>query len=88
MPVTRNEKFHLIIVDGRDRVNCCLQAVNALTDDGVIILDDSEREFYSPAIEFLKSNGFKELSFSGISPGLFYKKSTSIFYKAQNCLEI
>ena len=88
MPVTRNEKFHLIIVDGRDRVNCCLQAVNALTDDGVIILDDSEREFYSPAIEFLKSDGFKELSFSGISPGLFYKKSTSIFYKAQNCLEI
>jgi hypothetical protein len=88
MPVIRKEKFHLIIVDGRDRVNCCLQAVKALTDDGVIILDDSERDFYSSAVAFLKSKGFKELSFSGISPGLFYKKSTSVFYKAQNCLEI
>ncbi|WP_026897700.1 FkbM family methyltransferase [Daejeonella oryzae] len=88
MPLTRSEKFHLIIVDGRDRVNCCLQAVNALTEDGVLILDDSEREFYNPAIEFLKLKGFKELSFSGISPGLFYKKSTTVFYKTQNCLDI
>ena len=88
MPLTCNEKFHLIIVDGRDRVNCCLQLVDALTEDGVVILDDSEREFYAPAVEFLISRGFKELSFSGISPGLFYKKSTSLFYRVNNCLEI
>lgn len=88
MPVKLGEKFDIIIVDGRDRVNCCKQAVAALSENGVVVLDDSEREFYQPGIDFLKENGFRELPFSGISPGLFYRKSTSIFYKDNNCLGI
>lgn len=88
MPLKLGEKFDVIIVDGRDRVNCCRQAVGALTEAGVVVLDDSERDFYKPGIDFLKENGFRELSFSGISPGLFYRKSTSIFYKTTNCLGI
>ena len=87
-PISLGQKFHMIIVDGRDRVNCCLQAVNALTEDGVIVLDDSEREFYQPAIQYFTGLGFKQLPFSGISPGLFYRKSTTIFYKEHNCLGI
>jgi len=83
-----NKKFEIIIVDGRDRVNCCKYSVDALTDNGVLVLDDSEREVYNPARIFLKEKGFKELSFSGISPGLFYEKATSVFYKADNCLGI
>ncbi|RZK66789.1 MAG: FkbM family methyltransferase [Pedobacter sp.] len=82
------EKFDLIIVDGRDRVNCCKYSVDALTEKGVLVLDDSEREVYDEARTFLKSKGYKELSFSGISPGLFYNKATSIFYRKDNCLEI
>ena len=81
-------KFDIIIVDGRDRVNCCLESLSALSNKGVVVLDDSEREHYAEAIQFFKSNGFKELSFSGISPGLFYRKSTSVFYKDSNCLDI
>ena len=88
MPLTADGKFDVIIVDGRDRVNCCLQAMNALTDSGVIVLDDSEREFYQAAIIALKNEGFKQLDFSGISPGLFYRKSTTVFYKTGNCLGI
>ena len=88
MPTTKDQKFQVIIVDGRDRVNCCMQAINALTEDGVIVLDDSEREFYLPAIHSLTGLGFKQLPFSGISPGLFYRKSTTIFYKENNCLGI
>jgi len=87
-PIALESKFNVIIVDGRDRVNCCRQAVHALSDDGVIVLDDSEREFYKPAIEFLTEQGFKNIPFSGISPGLFYKKSTTVFYKEFNCLSI
>jgi len=83
-----NEKFDVIIVDGRDRVNCCKYSVDALTENGVLVLDDSEREVYEEARIFLKAKGFKELSFSGISPGLFYNKATSVFYKKDNCLEI
>lgn len=88
MPLSYQDKFNMIIVDGRDRVNCCMQAINALTEDGVIVLDDSERDFYSPAVHSLDKLGFKQLPFTGISPGLFYRKSTTIFYKEKNCLGI
>jgi len=83
-----NQQFDIIIVDGRDRVNCCKYSLAALSPEGVVILDDSEREAYEPASMLLKENGFKEISFSGISPGLFYEKATSVFYKANNCLNI
>ena len=82
------EKFDIIIVDGRDRVNCCKYSINALSKTGVIVLDDSERESYQEARVFLTEKGFKEISFSGISPGLFYFKATSVFYKNDNCLGI
>jgi len=82
------QRYHIIIVDGRDRVNCCMQSIDALTDDGVIILDDSERSRYNPARLELLGRGFRELSFSGISPGFFYRKETSVFYRSHNCLGI
>jgi hypothetical protein len=82
------KKFDIIIVDGRDRVNCCKYSVDALSENGVLVLDDSEREVYHPARVLLKAHGFKEISFSGISPGLFYEKATSVFYKQDNCLGI
>lgn len=88
MPVSTGKQYDIIIVDGRDRVNCCMNALPALSKTGVLVLDDSERDFYLPAIDFLKKSGFRELSFSGISPGLFYYKTTSVFYRSANCLGI
>ncbi|MHA4894065.1 class I SAM-dependent methyltransferase [Pedobacter sp. PWIIR3] len=82
------KKFHVIIVDGRDRVNCCKQAISALTEDGVVVLDDSERAEYAEAHTFFKENGFKYLPFSGMAPGVIISKYTSIFYKSNNCLGI
>jgi hypothetical protein len=86
VPAKLGEKFDLIIIDGRDRVNCCKLAPDALTANGVVILDNSERENYKPGIDFLVKSGFKHLSFSGIVPGLFYRVTTSVFYKDGNCL--
>jgi hypothetical protein len=88
VPLNNKQKFNIIIVDGRDRVNCCKNCLDALTEDGVVVLDDSEREQYTEAITFLTDKGFKHLSFSGISPGFFYRKATSVFYKLNNCLGI
>ncbi|PAW92153.1 FkbM family methyltransferase [Mucilaginibacter sp. MD40] len=87
-PLKLDKKFDIIIVDGRDRVNCCKKGIEALSENGIMVLDDSEREAYKEAVDFLTSKGFKHLLFSGISPGLFYRKSTSVFYKADNCLDI
>lgn len=86
--INTKQKFDIIIIDGRDRVNCCLQSIEALKEDGVLILDDSERERYTAGRIALIEKGFKELSFSGISPGFFYRKETSVFYRNNNCLGI
>lgn len=85
---TTGKKFHIIIVDGRDRVNCCKQAIQSLTEDGVVVLDDSERAEYADALIFLKDNGFKHLPFTGMAPGVITSKRTSIFYKPNNCVDI
>lgn len=86
--IDSGEKFDVIIVDGRDRVNCCKNSIAALAPAGVIVLDDSHRANYEEAGIFLKEAGFKEISFTGIAPGLFYLKATSVFYKPENCLQI
>jgi hypothetical protein len=83
-----NNLFDIIIIDGRDRVNCMLNSVNSLKKGGIIILDDSERTEYVDGINFLISNGFKKIDFWGISQGATNKKNTTIFYKDENCLKI
>ncbi len=83
-----NEKFDLIIIDGIHRVDCCLFASNYLSDKGVIILDDSEREQYSDGIKHLLKEGFKKIDFWGIPPGIVLRQCTTIFYKTKNCMDI
>jgi hypothetical protein len=87
-PVKINSKFHIIIIDGTDRVNCIKASINCLNEFGVIILDDSERVEYDEGISFLLAEGFKKLDFWGVSPGTFFRKNTTVFYKANNCLGI
>ena len=83
-----NKKYDIVIVDGRDRVNCIKNSIDSIDERGVVVLDDSERESYQEGIDFLIKNNFKKIDFWGISPGLFYKKNTTIFYKENNCLDI
>lgn len=83
-----NKKFDLIIIDGIHRVDCCLSASNYLTDNGVIILDDSKRDDYGKGIDHLVNKGFKKIDFTGIPPGTFIRKCTTVFYKTNNCLYI
>lgn len=80
------KRYDIIIVDGRDRVNCVLHSLSALNDHGVIIVDDTQREKYIPAADFLKENGFKELALWGVAPGYFRNKCTTVFYREDNCL--
>jgi len=82
------KKFDVIIIDGRDRVNCCKHSINALTEKGVVVLDDSERSQYAEGVSFLMQNGFKHIPFSGIAPGVIISKCTSVFYRPNNCLNI
>jgi len=86
--VSIDSKYSIIIVDGRDRVNCILNSTSSNYQDGVLILVDSEREEYQNGVIHLKQLGYNELDFWGIAPGIFYYKCTSIFYRDNNCLGI
>lgn len=87
-PSTLDRKFDIVIVDGRDRVNCMINAMSYITEKGIIILDDSERQEYFRGIKTLQERGFKHLNLYGIAPGLLYKKCTTIFYNLNNILDI
>ena len=83
---TDTPNFSIILVDGVERVGCLKNNHTLLEDNGVIILDDSEREDYLSGINFLIDEGFKKLDFWGLAPGVLNHKCTSIFYKENNCL--
>ncbi|MFO7445920.1 MAG: hypothetical protein R6W90_06105 [Ignavibacteriaceae bacterium] len=88
IPAVTQQKYDIIFVDAEKRNECLVNSIRSLTDSGVLILDDSEREEYGYSVNFIKEKGFKELVFWGISPGYSYTKSTTIFYRTQNCLNI
>jgi hypothetical protein len=86
--ILNKERADIVIVDGENRNECIFISVKALSDHGVIILDDSERNDYNEGKMFLKNNGFKKIDFWGFSPGLFFNKATTVYYKKSNCLGI
>lgn len=84
-----NIQFDIILIDGRDRVNCAYNALDKLTQNGIIIWDNTERDYYQPGMEFLKQNGFKQLELSGMLYGYVgYECYTSIFYREDNVFDL
>jgi SAM-dependent methyltransferase len=86
--VKSKKQYDIIIVDGMERVDCCINNVDALKPSGVVIIDDTERDEYDKATAFLKEKGFKRLDFWGTAPTVYYLKCTTIFYRDDNCLGI
>lgn len=82
------KKYDVIIIDGKNRMDCVKTAIDHLTNRGVIVYDDTDREKNIGATQFLKDNGFSHLSFRGFSPIEFMKCETSIYYKKGNLLDI
>lgn len=79
-------KYDVIVVDGRDRVNCSKHTVPSLTDRGVIVWDNSEREMYKEAQAELIAAGFKRVDFIGAGPINTVRWETAIFYRDGNWL--
>lgn len=77
--------YDVIVIDGKCRTDCAKQAVKALSDDGLIILDDSDRvntsKEYFDAINILKDNGLLQVDFYGFCPMNNYTKTTSVFFR-------
>ncbi len=81
-------KYHIIAIDGRDRINCIIESIDSLTDDGVYIFDNSQEKQYEKAVNFLIANNFKRIDFYGMLPIVAHENCTSIFYRQNNCLGI
>lgn len=81
-------QYDLIIVDGRMREQCAIHASKFLSEKGVLVLDDSEREKYSAVPLLLEKKGFKRIDFWGMALGGVHKKNTSLFYQENNILNI
>lgn len=86
--VNSGKTYDVIVVDGRDRVNCVKQSIDALTPTGVLLLDDSQRERYQEGVEFAKQRGFKHLHLEGLKPTGPGLDRTTIFYRADNCFDL
>ncbi len=86
--VGQKSKFDFILVDAIRRNECIKTAVDHLTENGVIVLDDSERPEYKEGISFLAGKGFRKIDFFGVAPGILFKKCTTVFYRQNNVLGI
>lgn len=80
--------FDVIVLDGRNRVDCAIQSLSALSERGVYIWDNSDRARYTEGYGILLSAGFRRLDFSGLGPINTTEWSTSVFYRDDNCLGI
>jgi hypothetical protein len=83
-----NEVYDVVVIDGRNRVQCAMATCEILSDQGVIIFDDSMREKHREGIDYLLARGFKKIDFEGLKPTSIKWYRTSIFYKQNNCLAI
>ncbi len=81
----KEEKYDVIVVDGKRRAECCKTAVEKLNQKGMIILDDSDRintsEEYVKAVDILRKNDLIQIDFYGFCPMNNYTKTTSLFLK-------
>jgi hypothetical protein len=82
------DEFDIIVIDGRDRVACARNCMQALHSDGVIIWDNSDRSEYQEGYDYLQAGNFKRLDFWGTGALATRLWCTSIFYRSENCLNI
>ena len=73
------QSFDIIIVDGMNRALSGVLAAQKLNDNGIIILDNSDRPMYFPLKQYLSEMGFQEIPFVGPGPFNQYTWCTSLF---------
>jgi hypothetical protein len=78
----RDCRFDVIIVDGLDRIKCAERALALITDDGAIIIDNSE--FYrwsAPIMKMFREAGYYRVDFYGYVSCKFLPQCTSLLFK-------
>lgn len=73
--LSEEQRFDLIVIDGRVREACLDIAVTHLEEEGLIVFDNSHRKRYKEAIV---NSGLKAQRYSGLTPALPYFDETTI----------
>lgn len=78
--------FDVVVVDGEDRYTCAQTALQVLSPDGLIVLDNAEGEWGPPGsypiIDLLEGAGFSRVDFHGYTPTTWRKMCTSLFFNS------
>ena len=78
MSIAGRGPFDLVLVDGIYRSDCIRQASGELTNEGAIVVDNSDRLDLQGAMEDLAASGFARIDFAGPAPGLTNFSCTSV----------
>lgn len=81
-------RYDCIIIDGVDRDNCLAQACQTLSEAGIILLDDTERDKLSSPDQVATAQGFRQLKFSGLKPLRNVLYTATLLYREKNILGI
>lgn len=79
--------FDIIVVDGMARVLTTWLAARQLPENGIIVFDNSDRDEYTDAYQFLEQNGFTRIDFYGLGPINPYEWCTSLFVRSLTALK-
>jgi hypothetical protein len=85
--IQNHKGFDIVVIDGNYRKDCFLAALPCLTDNGVVIWDDSNRDDCIDQNSLMEL-GFRRIDFTGMFPSFHFINQTSIFYRPNNCLGI
>jgi hypothetical protein len=78
--------FDMIVIDGMARVLTTWAAVRQLSENGIIVFDNSDRDEYADAYIYLEQSGFTRIDFPGLGPINPYEWCTSLFVRSLNSL--
>ena len=80
--------FQLILIDGEHRMECVNPAIEKLSSDGVVLVDDCETKHTVGVPEAILERGFRFIPFVGLKRGSIKRQETRVFYRDGNCLGI
>lgn len=80
--IDQYESFDFVLVDGRARPSCMKHGIAKLKSGGFLILDNSDRAYYTEPFADILKKDFKEIiNFSGPTPFCSWFNRTSVWQK-------
>jgi hypothetical protein len=77
--IGEGERWDLAVVDGLHREAALRRAVDRLHEDGLVLLDDSDRPAYAEAVAEVHRQGVARVDFYSFAPAVAHLRCTSIF---------